>query len=185
MHMKYKTILHNVKLALWPFGVIRRLNKLDAEANKWHQYLLDYLNDPEHEYFLTFLKNSGFALFNEQRCFIVHTQLPAEVIATIQGTEFEALDSVAIVEHIMHERMEPVFNQLVQNNLLDVVTLRHNYTGNGIIRTVMSNVAELEYLAYAEEQPLRLLRRSAAIWKILLSALCLAVLALTIIKSIS
>lgn len=161
---------------IWPFAKLKKLKTLNAEAQKWHDYIVDYISDEQNKYFFTFLKNSGFAQFDEQRCFIVHTQLPAEVIATLTGSEFEPIDSVNIVEHIMYEKMQPVFNQLVNNNLLDIITIRHTYVGNGTIRTVMSNVAELEYLAYAETLNVKALRIAATVWKCVASLCVLAVL---------
>jgi hypothetical protein len=67
--------------------------------------------------------------------------------------DMEDIDVYGVMEYVMHERMQGVFVQLEKHNLLDVVTLKHIYLGNGVILTMLSNVHEAEFQDMLENEP--------------------------------
>lgn len=138
----------------WPLAIKAiKLKRQSAKLFDW--FLNDFMEQDEQQYLVQYLNNIGFRVQERSRALIAQTKLPQEVYDAMGGrqNDMEDIDVYGVMEYVMHERMQGVFAQLEKHNLLDVVTLKHIYLGNGVILTMLSNVHEAEFQDMIENEP--------------------------------
>lgn len=138
----------------WPLAIKAiKLKRQSAKLFDW--FLNDFMAQDEQQYLVQYLNNIGFRVQERSRALIAQTKLPQEVYDAMGGrqNDMEDIDVYGVMEYVMHERMQGVFAQLEKHNLLDVVTLKHIYLGNGVILTMLSNVHEAEFQDMLENEP--------------------------------
>ena len=138
----------------WPLAIKAiKLKRQSAKLFDW--FLNDFMEQDEQQYLVQYLNNIGFRVQERSRALIAQTKLPQEVYDAMGGrqNDMEDIDVYGVMSYVMHERMQGVFAQLEKHNLLDVVTLKHIYLGNGVILTMLSNVHEAEFQDMLENEP--------------------------------
>lgn len=148
--------LKHLKAFAFGLPLLVKLCELRHKSNKsFNWFVNDFMQQEEQSYIAQYLTNIGFKVHSTSRALVAQTQLPKEVYDAMGGrqNDMEEIDVYGVMEYVMHERMQGVFAQLEKHNLLDIITLKHIYIGNGIICTVMSNLYEAEYQELKEEEP--------------------------------
>lgn len=138
----------------WPLAIKAvKLKQQSTDLFDW--FVNDFMIQEEQQYLVQYLNNIGFRVQERSRALIAQTKLPQEVYDAMGGrqNDMEDIDVYGVMEYVMHERMQGVFVQLEKHNLLDVVTLKHIYLGNGVILTMLSNVHEAEFQDMLENEP--------------------------------
>lgn len=170
--------MQNFKLWLsdisWGWPTLIKFIKLRYKSNKMHKWFVnDFMQQEDQAYLSTYLTNIGFKVHNVSRALVAQTKMPQEVYDAMGGrqNEFEEVDIIGVMSYVMHERLQGVTVQLEKHNLLDIITLKNIYIGNGVIATIMSNIYESQLQEELEEHYVGAVIAGAIVDVAILSAL--------------